>query len=297
MKKIILGLMTLICIVTMSYDFETNIKVGYDFFRHNTNIKNKEYSRGVLQSLPYDRGFVIGAEVYPLYFLDKKLKLGAGIEYNFGETTLRYQNKKKYYPSTMAPVYATLKYNFYKHNSGLNLYTFGRVGYAFAKEETRNSKVLYKNHKLKNTGGVYYGLGFGLDYKYFLAEILYDGKYYSRTRYIAIPQFSSIWEYFNKTPYTSYYFHHKVGIRLGLRLDTSDSSKPQIQNCTKCEEKVVEKIVKVEKIVEIPVEQTKEETPKQVSIKKQPKKNKKKVRKPRKTNVIKICEYVPIKKK
>ncbi len=31
MKKIILGRMTLICVITMSYDFEANIKVGYDF--------------------------------------------------------------------------------------------------------------------------------------------------------------------------------------------------------------------------------------------------------------------------
>ncbi|WP_068268228.1 hypothetical protein [Caviibacter abscessus] len=296
MKKIILGLMTLICIVTMSYDFETNIKVGYDFFRYGTNIKNKKDSLGVRQSFPYDRGFVIGAEVYPLHFLDKKLKLGAGIEYNFGETTLRYKNLKsnKNYQATMAPIYATLKYNLYKHKSGLNLYTFGRIGYAFAKEKTNQ-----RWNNLKNTGGVYYGLGFGLDYKYFLAEILYDGKYYSRTRLpkdlpLVLPKAAP-------KDYTSHYFHHKAGIRLGLRLDTSDFNKPQIQNCIKCEEKVVEKIVKVEKIVEkiveIPIEQTKEETPKQVYIKKQLKKNKNKIKKPRKTNVIKICEYVPIKKK
>ncbi|WP_068448819.1 hypothetical protein [Caviibacter abscessus] len=90
--------------------------------------------------------------------------------------------------------------------------------------------------------------------------------------------------------YASHYFHHKVGIRLGLRLDTNDFNKPQIQNCPKCVEKVVEKVV--EKFVKVPVK-LKEEAPKQTSIKKKTNK----VRKARKTNVMQVCRYIQIKKK
>ncbi|WP_068268632.1 hypothetical protein [Caviibacter abscessus] len=38
MRKIILGLMTLGCIITMSYEFEANLKIGYDFLRADTNF-------------------------------------------------------------------------------------------------------------------------------------------------------------------------------------------------------------------------------------------------------------------
>ncbi|WP_068267778.1 hypothetical protein [Caviibacter abscessus] len=212
--------------------------------------------------VPYSRGFVIGAEIYPIHFLDRKLKLGAGIEYNFGETTVKYRNLKNNtndYSVTMIPIYATLKYNFYKHNSGLNLYTFGRVGYAISREVYDYGRQPYIQNRFKNTSGVYYGLGFGLDYKYFLAEVLYDGKYFSRMKKYTISTSTtsfatpanlsdsydtsiSITSY---TYYTSHYFHHKLGVRLGLILDTNDFNKPQIQDYPKCVEKVVEKIVKV----------------------------------------------------
>ncbi|WP_068268226.1 porin family protein [Caviibacter abscessus] len=322
MKKIILGIMTLASISAMSYDFEANIKVGYDFFRNSTNVKSERkkimHKDPDVVDVPYSRGFVIGAEIYPMHFLDRKLKLGAGIEYNFGETTLKYRNlnTQKNYSVTMIPIYATLKYNFYKHNSGLNLYTFGRAGYAVAREVYNNGGKPYYANRFKNTSGIYYGLGFGLDYKYFLAEILYDGKYFPKTkikqqqdmgRYLAsieIPASSSRQQ---ELKYTSHYFHHKVGIRLGLRLDTNDFNKPQIQNCPKCGERVVEKIVEVEKVVEkfvkVPVkpkEEAPKQTPKQMPktpIKKKAKKKTNKVRKARKTNVMQVCRYIQIKKK
>ncbi|WP_068448823.1 hypothetical protein [Caviibacter abscessus] len=302
MKKIILGIMTLTSISAMSYDFEANIKVGYDFFRNSTNVKIEKMrliNGDPVKVVPYSRGFVIGAEIYPMHFLDRKLKLGAGIEYNFGETTVKYKNLKptSNYSVTMIPIYATLKYNFYKHNSGLNLYTFGRAGYAVSGHAVSSQPLFfapglnmpYISNRFKNTSGIYYGLGFGLDYKYFLAEILYDGKYFPKTSR-------------KQQKYTSHYFHHKVGIRLGLRLDTNDFNKPQIQNCPKCGEKVVEKIVEVEKVVEkfvkVPIK-PKEETPKQMPktpIKKKVKKKTNKVRKARKTNMMKVCRYIQIKK-
>ena len=43
MKKLILGLVTLISSLSMTYQYEANIKVGYDFFRASTDkLENKD---------------------------------------------------------------------------------------------------------------------------------------------------------------------------------------------------------------------------------------------------------------
>ena len=162
MKKFILSLMALSSFLTMSLGYEANIKLGYDGFR------------ATHQDI-YEPGFVVGVEVLPLTFKDSKIKLGAGVEYNFGTVNLNFAknfdgsgNKR-----TFIPLYGTAKFTYYRNEKkDLNLYTFGRAGYVFSEEidAADNNNKTPKN-------GVYYGLGFGLDYKYFLAEILYDGSY------------------------------------------------------------------------------------------------------------------------
>ena len=191
MKKLILGLITLVSSLSMTYQYEANIKVGYDFFRASTDkLENKDL---------YSRGFVVGLEALPLTFIESKIKIGAGFEYNFGETTLHYINDNTNAVTTFIPLYATAKFTYYRHkNKDFNLYTFGRLGYAFSKEKT--------DMQTKKANGVYYGLGLGLDYKYFLTEILYDGKYSTDIR-IQV-----------STPGRKHDFMHKVGIRLGLQI-------------------------------------------------------------------------------
>lgn len=228
---------------------EGNIKVGYDFYRSSTRFWDIESK---FRNVPYNRGFVVGAEILPLTFFDNRIKIGAGAEYNFGEKSLTYSEKNSYnryyyrkysygkYNTIMVPVYATAKLTYFQsENKDLNFYTFARIGYAFGRE-TPEPYWPYKN-KRYNTDGVYYGIGLGLDYKYFLAEILYDGKYSNIKREFYDPCTCKTIEYKLND------FHHKIGVRLGLQLGSQHFKKPKI------------KIKKIEKKIKIEVKKTKPE--------------------------------------
>ena len=299
MKKLIIGIATLASLISMSQGAEANIKVGYDFFRHSTIIKINQDDNFIVENTPYKRGFTLGLEILPLTFKDSKIKLGAGVEYNFGETTVRYSKDKLDTNKYFVPLYATAKFTYYRHQkSDVNLYTFARLGYAFSKE---NSDI-----EVINANGVYYGLGFGLDYKYFLVEIMYDGNYSEREQQ---QQFTALKKPTDPNIYANINdFHHKVGVRLGLQLGTQHFKKPQIiTECPKCEPMVVEKIVEVpqivevEKIVEKIVEVEKKPEVKKPVAKKKVVKKKSVKRKTKNTNKksdsIRVCRWVTIYKK
>lgn len=209
MKRLILSFSIIISFFSLSLGFEANVKVGYDFYRSATVTDRNETTKFIKEK--YGNGFVFGVELLPLTFKDEIIKLGVGVEYNFGNNNVRYETQNQYYEqenvlSTMIPVYATAKFTYYRpDNIDLNLYTFARLGYAFAKE------FPHRDNR-SNTSGVYYGLGLGLDYKYFLAELLYDGKYHS----------NSYFQDYQKS------FHHKIGIRLGVQLGAQHFKEPKI---------------------------------------------------------------------
>jgi len=298
MKKVILGIATLASLISMSQGAEANIKVGYDFFRNSTIVELNNDDEFKVANAQYERGFTLGLEILPLTFKDSKIKLGAGVEYNFGETTVHYSRDivgaetQKYF----VPLYATAKFTYYRHQkSDVNLYTFARLGYAFSKEkdDSINEDI--------DANGVYYGLGFGLDYKYFLVEIMYDGNYSERElqqKLAALKKPTDPNVYANIND-----FHHKVGVRLGLQLGTQHFKKPQIiTECPKCEPMVVEnivevpKIVEVEKIVEKIVEvEKKPEVKKPTTKKKMVKKKAKNTNK--KSDSTRVCRWVTIYKK
>ncbi len=300
MKKVILGIATLASLLSMSQGAEANIKVGYDFFRTSTIVEVNNDDEFKVSNEQYKRGFTLGLEILPLTFKDSRIKLGAGVEYNFGETTVRYSKDVLDTNKYFVPLYATAKFTYYRHQkSDVNLYTFARLGYAFSKEE-----VLYGIYE--NGNGVYYGLGFGLDYKYFLAEIMYDGNYSEREQQ---QQFTALKKPTDPNIYANINdFHHKVGVRLGLQLGTQHFKKPQIiTECPKCEPMVVEKIVEVPKIVEVEkivekiVEVEKKPEVKKTVAKKKVVKKKAVKRKAKNTNKksdsIRVCRWVTIYKK
>ena len=300
MKKVILGIATLASLLSMSQGAEANIKVGYDFFRTSTIVEVNQDDEFKVSNEQYKRGFTLGLEILPLTFKDSRIKLGAGVEYNFGETTVRYSKDGLDTNKYFVPLYATAKFTYYRHKkSDVNLYTFARLGYAFSKEE-----VLYGIYE--NGNGVYYGLGFGIDYKYFLAEIMYDGNYSEREQQ---QQFTALKKPTDPNIYANINdFHHKVGVRLGLQLGTQHFKKPQIiTECPKCEPMVVEKIVEVpqivevEKIVEKIVEVEKKPEVKKPVAKKKVVKKKAVKRKAKNTNKksdsIRVCRWVTIYKK
>lgn len=220
---------------------EGNIKVGYDFYRSSTGFVSNLSTK--LGNVPNERGFVIGAEILPLTFFDNRIKIGAGAEYNFGEKSLTYSKKDNYYwgyKAIMVPVYATAKLTYFQsENKDLNFYTFARLGYAFGRETPEPR--WFHGTKTYNTDGIYYGIGLGIDYKYFLAEILYDGKY-SNKKYIFYDICTC-----ETIEHKVKDFHHKIGVRLGLQLGSQHFKKPKI------------KIKQIEKKIKIEVKKTKPE--------------------------------------
>lgn len=241
MKKLaILALAISAC----SFAWEANVKFGYDFYR-GTQIEKQKHQKG-------DMGWILGAEVLP--YNKGIVEIGGGFEYNFATTTARFNlpnvpqnnvNATKTH-SHFAPIYALAKVNLFRtKDNNSSIYSLVRLG-----------GVVYGNKAKKSQGGVYYGLGLGLDAGPFLVEGIYDGAYRP-----------------NETGITSRKgdFVHKAGIRLGFRFGDYKIAKPiVVEEAPKEEVKpevrpivveapkpvVVEKVVEkpVEKIVEKPVE-------------------------------------------
>lgn len=229
MKKLaILALAISAC----SFAWEANVKFGYDFYR-GTQIEKQKHQKG-------DMGWILGAEVLP--YNKGIVEIGGGFEYNFATTTARFNlpsnGAATETQSHFAPIYALAKVNLFRtKDNNSSIYSLARLG-----------GVVYGNEAKKSKGGVYYGLGLGLDAGPFLVEGIYDGAYRP-----------------NETGITSRKgdFVHKAGIRLGFRFGDYKIAKPIVVEEAPMEEVkpevrpiVVEapKPVVVEKVVEKPVE-------------------------------------------
>lgn len=241
MKKLaILALAISAC----SFAWEANVKFGYDFYR-GTQLEKQKHQKG-------DMGWILGAEVLP--YNKGIIEIGGGFEYNFATTTARFSlpsvpnNGGDATPTTshFAPIYALAKVNLFRtKDNNSSIYSLARLG-----------GVVYGNEPKKSKGGVYYGLGLGLDAGPFLVEGIYDGAYRPNETGTANRKGD---------------FVHKAGIRLGFRFGDYKIAKPiVVEEAPKEEVKpevrpivveapkpvVVEKVVEkpVEKIVEKPVE-------------------------------------------
>lgn len=240
MKKLaILALAISAC----SFAWEANVKFGYDFYR-GTQLEKQKHQKG-------DMGWILGAEVLP--YNKGIIEIGGGFEYNFATTTARFnlpsvsaQHLNDTTKSHFAPIYALAKVNLFRtKDNNSSIYSLARLG-----------GVVYGNEAKKSQGGVYYGLGLGLDAGPFLVEGIYDGAYRPNETGTANRKGD---------------FVHKAGIRLGFRFGDYKIAKPiVVEEAPKEEVKpevrpivveapkpvVVEKVVEkpVEKIVEKPVE-------------------------------------------
>lgn len=242
MKKLaILALAISAC----SFAWEANVKFGYDFYR-GTQLEKQKHQKG-------DMGWILGAEVLP--YNKGIIEIGGGFEYNFATTTARFnlpnvpQNNgdAAQTHSHFAPIYALAKVNLFRtKDNNSSIYSLARLG-----------GVVYGNEAKKSQGGVYYGLGLGLDAGPFLVEGIYDGAYRPKEPGVTNGRKGD--------------FVHKAGIRLGFRFGDYKIAKPiVVEEAPKEEVKpevrpivveapkpvVVEKVVEkpVEKIVEKPVE-------------------------------------------
>lgn len=227
MKKNILKLMALSFISLNAFSWEVNAKAGFDFLRashtETDSIKNIKID-GI--------GFNLGAEIIPLDF--GKVEFGGGFEYNFGLKSERFSQGKNAGFSKdaylglnnetkmFAPMYLLSRVKMYSDNvKKVNVYAVARVGGVYTnylvEEQKQNNKIV----KEVVGGGVYYGLGFGANYKYFTTELLYDGAF---------------------IPEQKEKFEHKVGLKLGIRLGSfMEPRKEEIKTCENNKNMLIQK--------------------------------------------------------
>lgn len=194
----------------MASKIDLNIKAGYDYYRVDTDIATLLTKEKKLVVGGYDRGFIIGLEAYPLQLLDSKIKIGAGFEYNFGEKTLRYRYKDVVttnghlyrVETSFVPVYLASNFEIFRFKPvDLKFYTTLRLGYVFMDKHT------IPHYFPRHESGVYYGLALGVAKDWFLAELVYDGRYNFEKR---------TYKQHDDIPFNE--FHHKLGLRVGINL-------------------------------------------------------------------------------
>ena len=166
MKKALLLVSALVSLSAVA-SVEVQLKGGYDVFRRyaqNDQFFSKNDNVNDLQ-----KGFVANVEVFP--FNQYKVELGAGVEYNFNNSTYGYGFAKdgidRRYHSV--PVYGIIKANVLQAENGdAPLAIVGKLGYNFIKDVDKTHPT---NDKAA-AGGLYYALGFNGEYGPFVVEAL-----------------------------------------------------------------------------------------------------------------------------
>ena len=273
MKKALLLVSALVSLSAVA-SVEVQLKGGYDVFRRyaqNDQFFSKNDNVNDLQ-----KGFVANVEVFP--FNQYKVELGAGVEYNFNNSTYGYgfagEGKDRRYHSV--PVYGIIKANVLQAENGdAPLAIVGKLGYNFIKDV---DKAHPTNDKAA-AGGLYYALGFNGEYGPFVVEALASrthldkGVISSATTAEKVEDANSREGVINKVGITA-------GVRIGKLYNPVESivekpvevvapkvEKPKVET-PKVEEpkviyvpQIVEVIKEVPVVKEVPVTKVEKETP------------------------------------
>lgn len=204
MKKLILSVFILTTLVSFAEGNSVDVKAGLDL-GSKSKVKNEDFSFDLLK-----KGFEIGTEY--------RRNLGAGFEAGAGIFYKRNNFKKevlddalvdeasydtKYKSFNAVPIYATARYNF-NTNSDFVPYIKANLGYSINSGKTESNytgvgtskyyDIAGKlNEKFEFKNGLYYGLGTGLKYKNFFADLSYnvirakvENNYMSSARYSSV---------------------------------------------------------------------------------------------------------------
>lgn len=204
MKKLILSVFILTTLVSFAEGNSVDVKAGLDL-GSKSKVKNEDFSFDLLK-----KGFEIGTEY--------RRNLGAGFEAGAGIFYKRNNFKKevlddalvdeasydtKYKSFNAVPIYATARYNF-NTNSDFVPYIKANLGYSINSGKAKSNytgvgtskyyDIAGKlNEKFEFKNGLYYGLGTGLKYKNFFADLSYnvirakvENNYMSSARYSSV---------------------------------------------------------------------------------------------------------------
>ena len=187
MKKLILLIFMITALVSFAEGNTVDVRAGFDF-SSKAKIKDEDVSFDLLK-----RGFELGTEYRRN--LGTGFEVGGGIFYKansfkknaVGEPILDEDGSELNITSkkfNAFPIYATARYNFTTPSEDIVPYVKANLGYSInsgkleSKYTTNTSTYpdvagrVDESYKFKN--GLYYGLGTGLKYKNFFADLSYN---------------------------------------------------------------------------------------------------------------------------
>ena len=167
MKKLLLLLGLVVSATAMASVVE--VRVGGDLTNRAT-FKDTDNQNWKINDDALKNGFEITGEYRTP--IAENLEIGGGISYKFNKLS-----NKNYSGLTMkginsVPIFFTTRYNF-KNASEITPYVKGNLGLAINSGKVE-SKNLVAKESLKFGSGVYYGIGTGLQYKNFVADLSYN---------------------------------------------------------------------------------------------------------------------------
>ncbi len=184
MKKILLIIGILAGSLAYAEGNIIEIRGGYDL-SSTTNFDKDIYSEYDLDKF-VENGFHFGVE-YRREVLTN-FQIGAGLEYRLssldqpGNVRATNENIDYSYDSgnlSSIPLYVTARYVF-RNSMDINPYIKVNLGYSINSGDTSvnlnnfYSGKLVEEYKSEMKNGMFYGLGFGVEYKNFLVDLTYD---------------------------------------------------------------------------------------------------------------------------
>ena len=184
MKKILLIIGILAGSLAYAEGNIIEIRGGYDL-TSTTNFDKDIYSEYDLDKF-VENGFHFGVE-YRREVLTN-FQIGAGLEYRLssldqpGNVRATNENIDYSYDSgnlSSIPLYVTARYVF-RNSTDINPYIKVNLGYSINSGDTSvnlnnfYSGKLVEEYKSEMKNGMFYGLGFGVEYKNFLVDLTYD---------------------------------------------------------------------------------------------------------------------------
>ncbi|MGM0508290.1 MAG: hypothetical protein ACQERZ_03900 [Fusobacteriota bacterium] len=152
-------------------------------------------------------GFSLGGEFLEEIAPNFDLGLGGKYETEIKRINPENEDEKKKSGLSTLPIYLMGRYNFVMKNEEFKPYLIGRGGYNLIFVNGENRERAEEESEENHTGGIYYGVGVGVEYRDLICSLVYD--------------VSSInFEYSEGT----YYFeleekYSKVGFNIGYKIE------------------------------------------------------------------------------
>ena len=157
MKRSLLVLFLAVVMAVPTFAMEIVPKVGY-LFSPQLSYKGESFNK--------DSSFSAGADF--MFQIGKTdLYIGPGIAWNQKHKIDDVGNIKFGFTN----IFAVAKYKF--KAGDVNLYPFLQLGYGISNVDDYKYVDEYEKSTVKFNGGIYYGIGFGAEYKNIVFELLY----------------------------------------------------------------------------------------------------------------------------